>query len=94
MESLVLLIGATLAIVIAAVAFLFGRQAATTAPPSNINTSGLEPEIAAEIARLQERERTLSADVARQAGEPCNYYFQSFALRCISSTTRSSSFLW
>ena len=69
MESLVLLIGATLAIVIAAVSFLFGRQAATSAPPININTSGLEPEIAAEIARLQERERTLSADVARQAGE-------------------------
>ena len=67
MESLVLLIGATLAIVIAAVSFLFGRQAATSAPP--LNTSGLEPEVAAEIARLQERERTLSADVARQADE-------------------------
>jgi DNA recombination protein RmuC len=67
MESLVLLIGATLAIVIAAVSFLFGRQATTNAPP--LNTSGLEPEVAAEIARLQERERTLSADVARQADE-------------------------
>ena len=67
MESLTLLIGATLAIVIAAVSFLFGRQATNDAPPANL--SGLDPELAAEIARLQERERTLGADVARQAGE-------------------------
>src|SRR5262245_34333601 len=67
MESLAILIGGTLAIVVVAVSYLFGRQSANDAPP--INTSGLDPEVAAELARLQERERTLSTDVSRQAGE-------------------------
>jgi len=67
MESLVLLIGAILAAVIAAVSYLFGRQGAGAVTPAN--TAPPEPGTAADIARLEERERTLTADIARQAGE-------------------------
>ncbi len=69
MESLALLIGGALAVVMAAMSYLFGRRRAgqNKAPPAN--GSNLVPELAGEIARLQERERTLSAEVVRQAGE-------------------------
>ena len=68
MEDLALLIAGTLAIVVvAAASYLFGRRMPEKAPP--VNSTGLVPELANEIARLQERERSLSSDVARQAGE-------------------------
>jgi DNA recombination protein RmuC len=68
MESLALLLGGMLLVVIAGAAYILGRQSAADVTPAI--TAGLERgTFAADIARLEERERTLTADIARQAGE-------------------------
>ena len=68
MESLAILLGGMLVIVMAAVSYLFGRQSGAGATPAS--TPGLEQRaFTAELARLQEREKALAADIVRQAGE-------------------------
>ena len=67
MEISTLLVVGIISILIAVASYFVGRHTVDAAPPIN---SGAEPGLSAvDAARLQERERTLVADISRQANE-------------------------
>src|SRR6266446_5370547 len=71
METLTLLLGLIVIILVAAAAYLVGQRTVPSATTANTgpDTGTEQAAFAVEIARLQEREKTLIADIARQAGE-------------------------
>src|SRR5580765_2097368 len=67
MENSTLLLGAVIAIVIAAASYFLGRRTVAGATTWTADTSAGASAI--EIARLQEREKSLIAEIARKDGE-------------------------